>query len=718
MPTFAGAPWVDVGAANRGLIAKTLFHVCRLCGLPHRYPDSLSGYLTASIETFRECQWAVIDRTAYLTHFATSLVSISRFSNDLEVDMATSIDDYTADTITTGLAVSGGSTTGQLEYAGDKDWFAINLAAGQQYSFNLDSVAVNGLPDPYLRLYGSNGSTLMAESDDADGLNSRIDHLVAATGTYYLEASSGTNGNGTGSYLLSVSVPIVDDFSASATTTGRVDPGGSTTGQLDVAGGRDWFAIDLVVGKQYTFNLDSGSADGLPDPYLRLYGSDSLLITSNDDTNELNSEINFVATATGTFYLGVRSSSVGGGTGTYVLSASLPIADDYAPNTTTSGRLAPGGSATGQLEFVEDKDWFAINLVAGQQYNFTLDAGATNGLNDPFLSLYSSSGKLIISNDDSNGSGSEITYTATDSGVYYLGASSPNGTGSGEGSYTLSSSHPTVGGITIRTGTEGNDTFTADGDNTRIDGGAGINTVDYAGSRNSFAVTHNSDGTYSVVDSSGTLGSGTLNNIQHLGFTDVTVSLTVQAKATSISTASLNALTELYVAYFNRVPDAEGLSYWIDQLNGGQSLKQIGGSFYAAGIQYASLTGFSDAMTNADFVTLIYKNALGRSGDTAPPLADVNYWASNLATGTDSRGTLIETMLGSAHSFKGDATWGWVADLLDNKISVGKIFAVDNGLTYNTPADSITHGMDIATAVTSDGTADAIKLIGITDAPL
>jgi len=51
---------------------------------------------------------------------------------------------------------------------------------------------------------------------------------------------------------------------------------------------------------------------------------------------------------------------------------------------------------------------------------------------------------------------------------------------------------------------------------------------------------------------------------------------------------------------------------------------------------------------------IIYKNVLGRTGINAPPAEDVQYWAGQLAT-----------MLGSAHSFSGHPTWGWVPQFFD-----------------------------------------------------
>ena len=75
-------------------------------------------------------------------------------------------------------------------------------------------------------------------------------------------------------------------------------------------------------------------------------------------------------------------------------------------------------------------------------------------------------------------------------------------------------------------------------------------------------------------------------------------------------------------------------------------------------------------MINADFVTVVYKNVLGRpDGADAEGLA---YWSGKSADGIASRGALVSTILDSAHTYKGDASFGFVADLLDNKITVAK----------------------------------------------
>jgi len=202
-----------------------------------------------------------------------------------------------------------------------------------------------------------------------------------------------------------------------------------------------------------------------------------------------------------------------------------------------------------------------------------------------------------------------------------------------------------------------------------------------------------------------------ISGVPSLQFADVTVNLQISGRAATIAAADLQLLTELYVAFFNRVPEADGLSFWIGEVAAGRSIDSVADAFYAAAVQYSDLTGYSPSMTNEGFVRVIYSNVLGRSGDTAPPDADVQWWAGRLASGAETKGSLVKTMLGSAHSFKGNGTWGWVADLLDNKLAVARSFAIDNGLNYNSPEVSIARTMAIAAAVTSASTAEAAQLI-------
>ncbi|MBL8546114.1 MAG: M10 family metallopeptidase C-terminal domain-containing protein [Hyphomonadaceae bacterium] len=116
---------------------------------------------------------------------------------------------------------------------------------------------------------------------------------------------------------------------------------------------------------------------------------------------------------------------------------------DIAGNTSTTATLTIGGSETGALQVFGDDDWFAVQLVAGQSYVFTLTPGALSPMQDPYLEIYNSAGSLIGFDDDGGvGTNSILRWTATESGTFYInaraweeGGTSPSY--SGTGSYTI-----------------------------------------------------------------------------------------------------------------------------------------------------------------------------------------------------------------------------------------------------------------------------------------
>ena len=201
-----------------------------------------------------------------------------------------------------------------------------------------------------------------------------------------------------------------DDYSASTATTGVVVVGSSFTGNIESRSDHDWFAVTLEAG--VTYQLRAGSASGsnrLSDTVL--YLRDAL--------------ITYAATETGTYYLDV--SGYGSQTGNYVVSAtavdSSTNTDDYTADTTTTGIVEVGSPSTGTIESGSDHDWFAVTLEAGVTYQLQAgSASGTDSLADTFLYLRDESGALLTLNDDANAYtlDSLITYTATETGTYYL----------------------------------------------------------------------------------------------------------------------------------------------------------------------------------------------------------------------------------------------------------------------------------------------------------
>jgi subtilisin family serine protease len=114
--------------------------------------------------------------------------------------------------------------------------------------------------------------------------------------------------------------------------------------------------------------------------------------------------------------------STGAAGSAYGLPRAGILADDYAGGTLTTGRVAVGGSSTGNLEALLDHDWFAVDLTAGRTYALRQQG---NGLMDPVLRLRSSTGRQLALNDDAEGTrNSLITYKPNVSGRYFLDAAS------------------------------------------------------------------------------------------------------------------------------------------------------------------------------------------------------------------------------------------------------------------------------------------------------
>ncbi len=248
------------------------------------------------------------------------------------------------------------------------------------------------------------------------------------------------------------------------------------------------------------------------------------------------------------------------------------------------------------------------------------------------------------------------------------------------------------------------------GGNDSINGGAGFDTAFYLGKLSNYKIIKQGE-QYLVSDQTGRDGVDHVINIEQLAFSDKTINLQIQQTSTQIASKDLARLIELYIAFFNRVPDANGLAYWIGEKKSGQTIDKIAEVFYNAGVSFSNLTGYQANMSNSDFINLVYKNVLGRKDGADSD--GLNYWNAELSSGKATRGALVSTILDAAHGFKGDVTWGAVADLLDNKIHVAKTIAIDWGLGYKSSTTAIEEGMRICSAISATDTQTSLSIIGV-----
>ena len=97
----------------------------------------------------------------------------------------------------------------------------------------------------------------------------------------------------------------------------------------------------------------------------------------------------------------------------------------------------------------------------------------------------------------------------------------------------------------------------------------------------------------------------------------------------------------LYNAAFKRLPDADGLKYWIKQYTTGINDDRTVASSFLGSAEFKERYGKD--VTNAKYVETLYVNVLGRDYDQE----GYNYWLGNLNKGVETR---YELLLGFAES--------------------------------------------------------------------
>ncbi len=350
---------------------------------------------------------------------------------------------------TTGRLSVEQSVSNELELGADRDWFAIDLTADQRYQFDLVG---NTLSDPTLFLYGPDGTLLSNDDDSGTGFNAQLEFAAVTTGTYFVSAEAFSN-TMTGTYDLSATLLAAqtDDFGTGVDTSGRLEAdGGTTTGTLEQSGDTDWFEVNLLENITYLFSLTgSVETDGLGDPLLELFDAAGELIGANDDGGEgFNSLITYSTITNQTVYLSADAFG-SAATGSYTIASaatSLPQ-QDTAGDTSTTVVLSPGETIAGALEEAGDTDWYAVNVEAGQNYDFSLTRAGDTSIEDPYLILYDVTGNPIAFDDDGGEDrDAAISYQATTTGRVFISAEAFD-LDTDTGTYEIALSTDTVGDI-------------------------------------------------------------------------------------------------------------------------------------------------------------------------------------------------------------------------------------------------------------------------------
>lgn len=420
-------------------------------------------------------------------------------ANGPSLNPAAPSDDFSATTATTGSVVLGGSRTGIIETANDRDWFSVALQAGTRYVFELKGAASsNGsLADPSLRLLSSTGTQLAANNDNGTNADSRIEFTAASSGTYYLEAFSAQS-SAIGSYRVSA---VVNN-----TNRAPIAVADAFAGTEDVAITGNVLVNDSDPDAQaLTAQLVSqplhGSLQFLPNgqfvytPQNNYAGSDTFTYRASDGT------LSSAATAVTLTLAAVNDAPVAAN-GTRTLQEDTPITGQLTATDPDSPNLT--------YSVVAQPQHGTLTLAANGNYTYT-PAADYNGTDS--FGWRASDGSL-----SSNTATLSLTITASDDVV----AGTP-----GDDNLV-----DTTGGNATLLAGAGNDRLRGGSGNDVLDGGDGIDTAVYAGVFGNFRI-EKKGATWTVTDKTGAEGTDTLIGIEMLDFSNKDFSLQAPARTTS-----------------------------------------------------------------------------------------------------------------------------------------------------------------------------------------
>lgn len=193
-------------------------------------------------------------------------------------------------------------------------------------------------------------------------------------------------------------------------------------------------------------------------------------------------------------------------------------------------------------------------------------------------------------------------------------------------------------------GTAENDFIEGLGGNDTIYGGAGHDTASFLSASSSAHTLVAGHDFVAVLDKVG--GVDFLSGIESIRFSDQAIDTTALNKASSASGSNFAALTDLYAATLDRAPDAMGLAYWAGRMVDGMSLQEIAKSFFA---QAETQLEYANAKTATAFVTQVYQNVLER----APDAQGLEYWVKELETGHLGKDGFLLSFIGGARAQSG-----------------------------------------------------------------
>ena len=316
------------------------------------------------------------------------------------------------------------SLMAEINHAGDKDWFKLDLRkyagpnsvlrtppkSGFDISVMGDSAIWDWgtLEDPFITLYDSDGQVVSSDDNTGDGNDSlirlRAKNIVpdlywvevkskdnVSTGTYmvrlsavggvrYTASGEGTLG-GIGTFVAGSVSPNrptpFPDIPINTTTRGRVVVGDSVKGVIDENGDADSYRVYLERSKSYQIDAKGESAtdDGgsLADPVVKLSDGQGNVLAQDDNSGDHNNARieSYSPNSSGQYYL-VVSDPDDVGTGTYTLEVLDKAGLGGGSDSNIRTACSPAGTSQTEVSFsnssytVNEGDSITVTVILSQ----------------------------------------------------------------------------------------------------------------------------------------------------------------------------------------------------------------------------------------------------------------------------------------------------------------------------------------------------------------
>jgi predicted RNA-binding protein with TRAM domain len=329
-----------------------------------------------------------------------------------------------------GALTNGASYLSALD-VGDVDAWTFTANAGQSIAVWVGESSTGTTLLPWLRLFGPDGSLLAA---DFNASAAEVTVRATNSGTFLVVVSDGNNGRGgSGNYRLSLARTGSALEISPADEGGALINGTSYLATIDV-GDVDAWTVNAVAGETIVARMGESSTGTTLLPWLRLFGPDGSLLSA--DFNASAAEVTARATNSGVFLLVVGDGNSGrGGSGDYRLSAVISGSPVTISAGDEGGEVINGSSYLATIE-VGDIDGWTFSADVGENILVRMGETAAGSTLLPWLRLYGPDGVLLDA--DFNAAAAEVSFRATNSGIFTVVATDGNSALGGTGNYRLS----------------------------------------------------------------------------------------------------------------------------------------------------------------------------------------------------------------------------------------------------------------------------------------